>query len=463
MFDVIVVGAGVSGLYVAKLLQEQYKRSVLVLEAADYIGGRVKQDTSFVGYPIDLGGEIVHGRGTLLYNICVQNGWKLERIFDSLPRYDNAPFQGREWFYLGRERLFLPYNTDDAEVKNMFKLLDEAAREGHKIPDNTSLYKWLIDNGTGLRTIGLADALYGKLWATDIDLLGAKETFEEESKEEEGFDDNFRLKGSFSLLLKWLAEGLTIKLNSAVTSVDYSGDIVKVKTSKDEFIAKVVIVAVPLTVLRDGDITFIPELPKEKLAAAKKVGMGPAMKVILKFSRAFWPKNMQLVICSESFVSQMWMKGGPDFGLNTPYLIVGFVTGDSVKYMHRMTSEAIVQTFLRQLDVMFGNETDWQPATRSYLGNLIFDWTKVPHIRSGYSYPSIGSFGLRQVLAKPVQNKLFFCGEALGTKKETATVNAALETAKETALEVGTLLTAKTTTTFSSSTISKSSPLKSKL
>jgi monoamine oxidase len=40
-----------------------------------------------------------------------------------------------------------------------------------------------------------------------------------------------------------------------------------------------VILAVPLTVLRDGDITFTPELPKEKLVAAKKIGMGPAMKV----------------------------------------------------------------------------------------------------------------------------------------------------------------------------------------
>jgi hypothetical protein len=39
------------------------------------------------------------------------------------------------------------------------------------------------------------------------------------------------------------------------------------------------VISVPLTVLRDGDIHFIPELPKEKQLAAKKVGMGPAMKV----------------------------------------------------------------------------------------------------------------------------------------------------------------------------------------
>jgi hypothetical protein len=79
--------------------------------------------------------------------------------------------------------------------------LDEVAKYGHKLPENISLYKvslfflffllwkiddtmcgrdilkWLVDNGTGLRTIGLSDALYGKLWATDIDLLGAKVSY----------------------------------------------------------------------------------------------------------------------------------------------------------------------------------------------------------------------------------------------------------------------------------------------
>jgi hypothetical protein len=49
------------------------------------------------------------------------------------------------WFtfslFLGREKRFLPYNTDDPEVKRMFLLLDEAAKYGHKLPENISLYK----------------------------------------------------------------------------------------------------------------------------------------------------------------------------------------------------------------------------------------------------------------------------------------------------------------------------------
>lgn len=108
-----------------------------------------------------------------------------------------------------------------------------------------------------------------------------------------------------------------------------------------------------------------------------------------KWTTIFFVYHFISICCEYVYICVCSLKGGPEFGLNAPYLVVGFVTGemgfsftlwflyfwydsiilyniisssDSVNYMHALSSESIVQTFLRQLDVMFGNESDWQPG-----------------------------------------------------------------------------------------------------
>ena len=66
VYDVIIVGAGLSGLKCGHSLINQYgidKEKILVLEAQDYVGGRVKQNTDFIkGIKIELGAEMLHGK-----------------------------------------------------------------------------------------------------------------------------------------------------------------------------------------------------------------------------------------------------------------------------------------------------------------------------------------------------------------------------------------------------------------
>src|SRR5687768_12493909 len=59
--DVIVVGAGMAGLAAARtLVEEGY--SVIVLEARERIGGRVHSDCEIASFPVELGGEFLHGQ-----------------------------------------------------------------------------------------------------------------------------------------------------------------------------------------------------------------------------------------------------------------------------------------------------------------------------------------------------------------------------------------------------------------
>lgn len=85
VYDVIIVGAGLSGLQCGSSLISQYgvpKENILVLEAQDYIGGRVKQITEFVkGAKIEVGAEFLHGNNTELTKFARAHDEPLREIY----------------------------------------------------------------------------------------------------------------------------------------------------------------------------------------------------------------------------------------------------------------------------------------------------------------------------------------------------------------------------------------------
>ena len=73
--QVVVVGGGVAGLAATASLSEA-GFDVVLLEAADYFGGRVKQVEPFKGFaPVDLGGEFIHGSDNSINRIAGENSW----------------------------------------------------------------------------------------------------------------------------------------------------------------------------------------------------------------------------------------------------------------------------------------------------------------------------------------------------------------------------------------------------
>ena len=78
--QVAVVGGGVAGLAATASLSEA-GIDVVLLEAADYFGGRVKQAQPFKGFaPVDLGGEFIHGSDTIINRIAGENDWPLKPV-----------------------------------------------------------------------------------------------------------------------------------------------------------------------------------------------------------------------------------------------------------------------------------------------------------------------------------------------------------------------------------------------
>jgi len=98
----------------------------------------------------------------------------------------------------------------------------------------------------------------------------------------EGYDQ--LIVGGYNSLLDKLSEGLDIKLNMPVTSIEYKSEDKKVSvTCKDgsEIIADYVICSVPLGVLKADTIKFVPPVPKRRQDAINNLAMGGFEKVIL--------------------------------------------------------------------------------------------------------------------------------------------------------------------------------------
>ena len=81
----------------------------------------------------------------------------------------------------------------------------------------------------------------------------------------------------------------TIEYNQPVSSIDYSGTVVKITTTNNQvYYAKRVINTIPLGVLKSGAITFTPSLPTAYQSAISNIGMGIYNKVIVTLNTTFW-------------------------------------------------------------------------------------------------------------------------------------------------------------------------------
>ncbi|MEO1053493.1 MAG: FAD-dependent oxidoreductase [Bacteroidota bacterium] len=78
-----------------------------------------------------------------------------------------------------------------------------------------------------------------------------------------------------------------ITYNTVVRSVDYSGDQVIVSTADKQYITDKVIFSVPLKILQDGDIDFMPSFPKAKQAVIEKAVIWEGFKAFFEFSTDF--------------------------------------------------------------------------------------------------------------------------------------------------------------------------------
>ncbi|GLI62385.1 hypothetical protein VaNZ11_005004 [Volvox africanus] len=426
--SVAIIGAGLSGLYAAHLLKDRFP-DVVVLEAQDRVGGRIKQVHGMAPWPIEAGPEFVHGRNSVFVRFAEQQlGVKF------------GEKEWPDWWYFGEEvggqGLVNDQDVDD-EVDKVHDLFGDCGDEAQPPPGrDVSAAEWMAAKGCTNRQMAVAEACYANDFGCSLRQLGLREMIEENRGWDSG-ETYLLMDRSMGAVITHLARGANIKTSWVVSSIAYGGGdqpgaSVRVCSADGRVVrCGAVLVTVPVTILQQGAITFSPPLSAAKTAALSRVRMGNVIKVVLSFSRRFWKEDMYDVVCPGAFAPEFWMLNYPPTnpGAGTPYCIVGFIAGERADEVSAMGPDAAQRRFLEQLDEIFGAPTDPRPASSSVVKGHVVDWSKEPYVRGAYSYPSLGAeLGDRAALASPVLGRVFFAGEATNE-----TINPCIQGAMQTA------------------------------
>jgi monoamine oxidase len=432
--DVIVVGAGAAGLIAARELI-RCGNSVILLEAQDRLGGRIYTwHDSKNNIDLELGAEFVHGDLPITLGLLKEAGIGYHKT------------GGRMWqSNTKNESPYAGHSKQWEQFEEQLSLLQE------DMTITTFLEKYFSGNEYAtLRAsvIGFA-AGYDN---ADPDKASAIALREEWLGEDH--TDQYRIKGGYSKIIQYLANecdkgNFSLVLSSIVKEITWDkGSVIVTTNISTTYKAGKILLTVPPSILTAGEpdictINFKPAIP-EKITAAKMIGYGAVIKMLLLFEDSFW-ENIQLkeyhgdsmkdlgFVISSAPIPTWWTQYPNNTGLLT-----GWLGGTKAAAMQGLPDEEILQLALRSLATIFEIEMD--VLNKKLITSHIINWAADPYSKGSYSYATLDTKAGQRMLNEPVADTIFFCGEALSTHAEKGTVEAAFDSGLYAAKQILSLL-----------------------
>jgi len=208
-----------------------------------------------------------------------------------------------------------------------------------------------------------------------------------------------------------------------------------------------VLITVPLGVLQaraedNGAIRFSPDLPRAKQEAISNIMMGKVIRVTLRFRRRFWedlPRSqktnsktmdkMSFLLSHDDWFPTWWTMAPEKLPLLT-----GWAPFQCAERLSGQNPSFVVERALQSLHRLLGPSVQELETLLDHA--YCHDWQNDPFSRGAYSYGKVGGDGMEEALAKPVDNTLFFAGEATDTGGHNGTVHGAMATGKRAAAEI---------------------------
>ena len=395
--EVLVVGAGVSGLAAAReLAKNDY--DVCVLEARDRLGGRVHSDaSSFPGTALDLGAAWIHGRDSNPLSEIARR-CKAETFHtddDNIIMYDGS---GEE---MRHEEL-------EAAEKDFLRMLKKAEKYADKKYVDMSLHQALVESA-GERNFRKPLIQYQLASYLEYD-FGAPANqlsawWYDDDKEYRGGDVLFPDRG-YVQLLEHISQGIRVDKNVVVESIEYGKrNGVLIRTDHGIYKAHFAVCTLPIGVLQAGDVPFHPPLPAPKMQALQRLGSGLVNKVILLFDACFWPAATQYFgVCHDAPGKYSYFLNARLFtGRN---ILVTVALGDHAKAVETQSDDDIQEDVMRILRLVF--DANAPDPTKL----LVTRWGQEKFSRGSYSYNKVGATRKDfKTAGQPVDKVLFFAGE----------------------------------------------------
>jgi monoamine oxidase len=375
-YDVVVIGGGAAGIAAARRLHDAAIDCLLV-EARSRLGGRAWTEIR-AGFPVD------HGCGWL--HSADRNPWtKIAeaqgRTIDKTPPPWSRSSLG---FRLGEQQ----------DYQQAFIAFDQRVSELAGAAKDAAVAVALEPNG---RWNGLISAV--------VTFINGAEVSDVSLRDYNNYDDtevNWRVVEGYGAAIAAYGDGLRVEFECPVTRIDRSNKRLRIETAKGAISADQAIVTLPTTVLAAMEEFFAPALP-DKIEAARNLPLGLDDKLFIALDRPeeFEKESRLFGVKNDSRTAAYHIR---PFGRP---MIEAFFGGSNARELERAGEGAFFDFAVGQLTGQFGNN-----FAKRIRPLCVHRWGADPFARGAYSYAVPGKVDCRAVLAAPVDNRLFFAGEA---------------------------------------------------